>query len=169
MKQIHQFNNDDEWYTRDEDVEMIINNFRISKDSTIWCPFDKEESAFVRVLKTNGYKVIYSHIDDGKDFFNYEPSEKYDLILSNPPFYGKAKILQRLIELNKPFGLIFGIQCFNSGEFVKLLNEVNNLQFCFLSKRLKFHKGNQDTKLPSPTFHSLVLCNDLLDKKIKII
>lgn len=35
---------------------------------TIWCPFDKAESQFVKVFKDAGYKVIHSHIDEDKDF-----------------------------------------------------------------------------------------------------
>lgn len=39
----------------------------LSKSSTIWCPFDKEESQFVQVLRKSGYNVIFSHIDTRKD------------------------------------------------------------------------------------------------------
>ena len=31
-------------------------------------------------LKKHNYKVIYSHIDNGQDFYNYEPDEYYSLL-----------------------------------------------------------------------------------------
>ena len=34
----------------------------LPKDKIIWCPFDKEDSEFVKVLTEKGYKVVYSHI-----------------------------------------------------------------------------------------------------------
>ena len=32
---------------------------------------------YVKVFKEEGYKVIASHIDEGKNFFFYEPEEDY--------------------------------------------------------------------------------------------
>ena len=40
----------------------------LPKDKIIWCPFDKEDSEFVKVLTEQGYKVVYSHIENGQDF-----------------------------------------------------------------------------------------------------
>lgn len=169
MKQCYQFKEDNEYYTFKKDVENFLDNVNISKDKIIWCPFDTDDSAFVKVLREREYKVINTHISTGQDFYDYEPKEHYDIILSNPPFKGKAKTIERLIKLNKPFAMIYGIQCFNSGGFTRLLNNVNNLEMLFLCKRLKFHKGVEDNKVPSPTFHSMWICNDLLGTKIKII
>lgn len=169
MKQCYIFNDDNEYYTFKKDVENFLNNVDIAKDKVIWCPFDNENSAFVKVLREGGWEVICSHISNGKDFYNYEPKGHYDIILSNPPFKNKAKTMKRLIELNKPFAMIYGIQCFNSGGFTRELKNVKNLQFLLLCKRIKFHKGIENEKLPNPTFHSMWICNDLLDSKIKII
>lgn len=169
MKQCYQFNEDNEYYTFKKDVENFLDNVVIPKDKVIWCPFDTENSAFVKVLRDRGVEVIYSHISNGQDFYVYEPEKHYDIILSNPPFKNKAKTMKRLIELNKPFAMIYGIQCFNSGGFTRELKNVKNLQFLLLCKRIKFHKGIENNNLPNPTFHSMWICNDLLDDKIKII
>lgn len=61
---------------------------------SIWCPFDKEESEFVKLIRAEGHKVICSHIDEGKNFFYWEPEENYDYIISNPPFSIKDDILK---------------------------------------------------------------------------
>lgn len=58
------------------------------KDKTIWCPCDKEDSEFVKVLKENGFNIVYSHIDYGQDFFAYTPRQ-FDVILTNPPYKNK--------------------------------------------------------------------------------
>lgn len=73
----------DEVYTPFYVVEPILEF--IPTDKVVWCPFDKGWSAFVQCLKERGNEVVYSHIDEGKDFLTYEPPY-FDLILSNPPF-----------------------------------------------------------------------------------
>jgi len=161
-----QFKNDDEWYTFKKDVKRFLDHIKIPKNKIIWCPFDNNSSAFPIVLKEEGYKVIISHIFNDQDFYTYEPKEKYDIIMSNPPFKGKANVIDRLLHLDKPFALIFGIQCFSSGGFNLRLSLFNNLKMVFIQKRMKFHKGIEDPKLPSPTFHSMWICNEIenLDK-----
>ena len=77
----------------------------LSKDKVIWCPFDEEWSAFYRRLKELGFTVIRSSLAEGQDFFTYEPSE-WDVIVSNPPFSIKDKVLERLYSLNKPFAIL---------------------------------------------------------------
>lgn len=74
----------DECYTPEYGVKPIIKY--IPKNWVVWCPFDKEDSQFVKLIKENGNKVIYSHIDNGQDFYTYEPKEHWDCIVSNPPF-----------------------------------------------------------------------------------
>ena len=92
----------DECYTPYYGVEPILEY--IPKNATVWCPFDTEESEFVKqISQTN--KVIHSHIKNGKDFFEYEPKE-WDIIISNPPFTNKRKYFERALSFNKPFALI---------------------------------------------------------------
>ena len=101
------WNDKDEYYTPSILVEPILKYLK--PNSTIWCPFDTKESEFVILFKEAGHKVIYSHIWLGQDFFEYEPDEHYDYIISNPPFTKKYEILDRLYELDKPFAMILGI------------------------------------------------------------
>ena len=77
----------------------------LPKDKIIWCPFDKEDSEFVKVLTEQGYKVVYSHIENGQDFYTYEP-EEWDILVSNPPFTNKRQIFERALSFSKPFALI---------------------------------------------------------------
>lgn len=75
-------NKNDEWYTPREAVLPILKYLKQS--STIWCPFDTEESEYVKVLQQAGHNVIYTHIINGEDFFDY--NIECDYIISNPPY-----------------------------------------------------------------------------------
>ena len=50
----------DEFYTPLYAIEPILKY--IKPNSTIWCPFDTEESLFVNELIKGGHKVINTHI-----------------------------------------------------------------------------------------------------------
>lgn len=51
---------DDENYTPEYAVQPILRY--ISANAIIWCPFDTEQSEFVKQIKAKGNKVIFSHI-----------------------------------------------------------------------------------------------------------
>ena len=71
MSQIqYKFNKNDEYYTPTYAVYPIVKYLK--QGSTVWCPFDKEESNFVQVLRKEGFNVIYGHIETGQDFFKVE-------------------------------------------------------------------------------------------------
>lgn len=59
------FNAKDEYYTPRILVDVVLPYIKPS--STIWCPFDTENSEFVLSLTEAGHKVIYSHIWNGKE------------------------------------------------------------------------------------------------------
>ena len=60
----------DEVYTPYYAVEPLTEF--LPKDKIIWCPFDKEDSEFVKQITAKGNKVIHSHIDEGKDFYTLD-------------------------------------------------------------------------------------------------
>lgn len=66
------------------------------------------DSAYVKVLSEAGYRVITSHIDDGMDYFTYEP-DNWTVMVSNPPFSKKDEVLERAYSLGKPFALLLPI------------------------------------------------------------
>ena len=96
-------NHSDEKYTPRYAVLPIIKY--LPKNVTVWCPFDTEHSEFVIALREHGYKVEYSHIFTGQDFYLYEP-ERWDIIVSNPPFSNKARVFERCLSFGKPFALL---------------------------------------------------------------
>lgn len=89
----------DEQYTPAYAVAPIVKY--IPKNKTVWCPFDTEHSEFVLAMRDAGIKVVHSHILTGEDFFSYEP-EKWDMIVSNPPFSIKQKVVERCLAAVQP-------------------------------------------------------------------
>lgn len=116
----------------------------IDKSKTIWCPFDDKDSEYVKVFQENGYNVIYSHIDEGKNFFDYEPKEPYDIIISNPPFSIKDEILHRCNELNKPYALLLPLPTLQGKE---RFDDLNGSQVLVFDKRICYFRDKSKTEL----------------------
>ena len=53
----------DECYTPAYGVAPIIKY--IPKNAVVWCPFDTDDSEFVKQITANGNRVIASHIGKG--------------------------------------------------------------------------------------------------------
>ena len=152
--------NNDECYTPCYGVKPLLKY--IPKDAIIWCPFDKEESEFVKQInKTN--KVVFSHIDNGQDFFEYEP-EQWDIMISNPPFTNKRKYFERALSFNKPFALIMTNTWLNDSAPKQLFKD-KDLQLLMFDKRMKFISpdGRDNNKI---TFSSSYYCWNFLPKQI---
>ena len=152
--------NNDECYTPDYAVKPILEY--IPKDVTVWCPFDTEESEFVKqISKTN--PVTYSHLDKGQDFFQYQPSE-WDIMISNPPFSNKKKFFEKALSFNKPFALIMTNTWLNDST-PKILFKDKDLQLLMFDKRMEFvnPNGQVNNKI---TFSSSYYCWNFLPKQI---
>lgn len=150
------FNIKDEYYTPPILVKPILKY--IKPNSVIWCPFDTENSEFVIQLRNEGHKVIYTHIINGEDFFEYEPKEDYDYIISNPPFTKKLKVFDRLYKLNKPFAMICGLPILNYQEVGKFFLD-KELQLLIVDKKVSFD-GN------TASFNNSYFCYRILPKDI---
>jgi hypothetical protein len=136
----------------------------LKKGITIWCPFDKEYSNYVKEFQKAGYNVIYSHIDDNKNFFYYEPEEHYDVIISNPPFSIKDEVLKRLSELNKPYAMLLPLPSLQGQKrFEYLLNS----QALIFNKRINFYKDIEMKEIQKGvSFASIYICKDFLPRDL---
>ena len=150
------FKKRDEYYTPKILVEPILKY--INKDDVIWCPFDTENSEFVHILKENGNEVIYSHINYGQDFFEYEPKEHYDIIISNPPFTKKLEVFNRLFDIGKPFAMIMNLTVLNYQIIGNYFID-KNIQLLIVDKKVSFN-GN------TSSFNSSYFCYNLLPKDL---
>ena len=155
----------DEVYTPSYAVKPIL-KYITMKDypATVWCPFDTEESEFVKLIRAEGHKVINSHIDEGKNFFYWEPEEKYDYIISNPPFSIKDDILKRLYELNKPYAMLLPIP---SLQGQKRFPYIKDCQALIFDKRINYFKDLITKEIQKGvSFGSFYLCRDFLPQDL---
>lgn len=124
-----------------------------------WCPFDKYSSKFARVLIDEGHHVVYSHLDNGDDFYSYEPKQ-WNAILSNPPFTNKRGIFERALSFGKPFALLMSNTWLNDAAPKQLFRD-RPLQLLMFEERMKFLGcGNKIT------FSTSYFCCDFLPKQI---
>lgn len=154
----------DEFYTPYYAIEPLLKY--IKPNSTIWCPFDTDESLFVKTFEKLGYTVIYTHINDGYDFFETTPPE-CDYIISNPPYSCKGEVLERLFSFNVPFAMLVGVVgLFESQKRFNMFKN-NDFEIMYMNKRIAYFKDYSEQK-PSlnPPFSSVYVCHNMLPKQI---
>ena len=167
MKKIYEtFHINDECYTPDYAVKPLLKYLKKFKDKKIWCPFDTEESEYVKVLNNAGYNVIYSHKDSGDNFYDFgeglfaKDLPDFDILVSNPPFHNKAILVEKVIALGKPFALLLPMTWLNDSAPYRLFSEIG-LELMLFNKRVRFKNcGNQ------PSFGVGYYCRGILPDKI---
>jgi len=143
-------------------VDSIIKY--IPKDKIIWCPFDCEWSAFYQKLKEEAFNVVRSSISEGQDFFEYEP-EEWDIIVSNPPFSLKDRVLERLYLLNKPFAILLPLNSLQGKTRYKYFKQ--GIQILSFDARVCYHdKTHMDSVVKGSPFATAYFCRDLLPKDL---
>lgn len=164
MSQIqYKFNKNDEYYTPAYAVIPIMEY--IPKSKVIWCPFDTDESQFVKVFKSNGYNVINSHISTGDDFFSVSIPD-CDYIISNPPYSLKGEVFKRLYEIGKPFAMLINFQgIYDHRERFELF-KTHRVEMLYLSPRVNYIKPDSYESTGVP-FQSGYLCSGILDNQLE--
>ena len=150
----------DECYTPAYGVTPILKY--IPNNAKVWCPFDTQESEFVKQISKQN-EVVYSHISHGQDFYEYEP-DSWDVMVSNPPFTNKRQIFERALSFEKPFALVMTNTWLNDSA-PKQLFQTKELQLLMFDKRMRFIMANgEDNK--KITFSSSYYCWNFLPKQI---
>ena len=154
----------DEFYTPEYAISPIIKY--IPKNSTIWCPFDTDNSLFVKLFKKNDFEVINTHLENGQDFFKID-APNCDYIISNPPYSLKTEVFERLFEIGKPFAMLVGVVgLFESQKRFNLFKN-NQFEIMYFNKRVSYFKSYDEKKASlNPPFSSVYLCSKMLPKQI---
>ena len=155
---------DDEVYTPAYAVEPILKY--IEPNSIVWCPFDTQESIFVKKLKEAGHTVIATHISNGSDFFKISVPE-CDYIISNPPYSVKGEVLKRLFKIGKPFGMLVSVVgLFESQERFEMFRD-NVFEIMYMNRRIVYFKDySEPIPYLNPPFSSVYVCHKMLPKQI---
>ena len=156
--------NTDEWYTPKECVELIVPYLKRGGYKKILCPFDKEESNFVKVLSDHGFEVQYSHIETGTDFFDIDNLDDFDAVVSNPPFSKRQMILEKLFASKVPFAMILNFNGLFDSKARWHLFKDNPFQLLIPLGRMHFF--NDECVGNSPNFQSIYVCKEMLPEQI---
>lgn len=156
----------DEYYTPAYAVKVILPFLKNKGFKHIWCPFDKEHSEFVKILKEEGFNVTFGHIETGQDFFSYkEPPVGVDCIVSNPPFSKRTAIFEELFNFGLPFAMIMNFNGLFDAKARFELFKNNKFELLVPKGRMCFFNENMEAK-NSPNFQSVYVCSGILDNQI---
>lgn len=127
-------------------VENVYDLIDIKSFKNIWFPFNNYDSEFK--LKADELKLQYkaTHIFDdlGNDFFNTEPPEECELLISNPPFSKQNEIIKRSFELIrqgkiKSFCLLLPLATLETPTRAEMYQKhIDKLSIIIFKKRIKF-------------------------------
>lgn len=107
----------------------------LKKEWLIWeCACGRRN--LVKALNEKGFSAIGTDILTGDDFLKWLP-EKFDCIITNPPYSIKQQFLERCYTLKKPFALLLPLTTFETQKRQELFKRYG-LEVIFLSKRLNF-------------------------------
>jgi len=81
-----------------------ISNY-LPKNKIIWMPFYGDGKC-EEIMQELGFDKV---IHEERDFFEYEPPE-WDIIVDNPPYSIKKKVLERCASFKKPFVLLLPLR-----------------------------------------------------------
>ena len=115
-------------------------------------------------IQAGGWQVERSSLEDGQNFFEYEPKE-YDIIISNPPFTQKDEVLKRLYELGKPFAILLPLNSLQGVSRYKYFKQ--GIQLLAFDKRIGFHNpGNMQEFKKGSSFATAYFCKDILPQDL---
>ena len=104
----------------------------IPKDKIIWEAFYGDGNSG-KYLTDLGFNIIHEPIN----FFEEEPTE-WEMLVSNPPFSKVKEIMQRLLQLDKPFIMIMPSSKINTS-YMRAWKD-KGLQIIIPRKRIHFEK-----------------------------
>jgi len=155
----------DEFYTPEYAITPILKY--IPQNALVWCPFDTEESNFVKMIKAAGIRVYHTHVNHGADFMSTVPLYGVTHIISNPPYSRKGEVLQRCFDMKIPFAMLVGVVgIFESQKRFDMFRK-NDFEIMYLNRRVAYFKDFSEPK-PSlnPPFSSVYICSGMLPKQI---
>ena len=147
----------DEYYTRQEDAEIIASNI-IQLPLKVWLPFNDTNSVWVDVLRERGFETVATE----GDFFTTAPPAGVQCIISNPPFSTKKEVMDRIRKLGLRFVLILPFQWLNDGIPMEYGHQI-------MLFRQRMHFNTPQGCLNKPRANCFVLSDGLLKKDLTFV
>lgn len=89
-----------------------------------------------KALRAEGYAVVGSDILDGHDFLRWHP-DKFDCIVTNPPFSLKDRFLSHAYSLGRPFAFLLPLTTLET-KHRQTLFRVHGLEMVLLPWRVDY-------------------------------
>lgn len=124
----------------------------IPKNTIIWEPA-RGEGNLVIALESHGYNVVSSSLDDGQDFFEYQPA-KWDIIVTNPPWSISAKWTRRCFLLGRPFALLLKSDKQQDIGFQKLNQQYGDFEQIHPDSRIDYKMPNKGWEAAGSPFNT---------------
>jgi len=106
----------------------------LKKDWIIWEPAEGRGN-LTKALRELGFKVIGTDIKSGHDFLKWQP-EKFDCIVTNPPYTLRYEFIKRCYELGKPWAMLMTLTTLEGRR--QELFEKYGIELLLLNKRVNF-------------------------------
>jgi ParB-like chromosome segregation protein Spo0J len=107
----------------------------LAKFSDIWEPA-AGDGLIVKALSGNGWNVIGSDLLQAENFFEYQP-ERWDCLVTNPPYSIKLKWIDRCYQLGKPFALLMPVETLGSKNAQEMFEKFG-MELIVLNRRVNF-------------------------------
>ena len=143
-------NYSDEWYTDQSTVDKCLELLLAAPNSTIMCPFDSEDSLFVKTLLAKGHQVIHSITDYLTN--DYE----YDYLVTNPPFSIKDSVIEKVYQSGKRTVLILPLDSLGGVKRHSLYQEYEYPHIYIPTRRISYYDQSWK-KREGSNFHSVIM------------
>ena len=141
----------DEWYTSQATVDKAIELLNPEPNSLVLCPFDSENSLFVKTLEGMEHSVIY-----GIDDFIEGQFRLCDYIITNPPFSVKDKVIQKVYEYGVKAVLIMPIDALGGVKRHEMYREYGYPTVYVPARRIAYYDETGALRKGS-SFHSVIM------------
>lgn len=117
-----QYLRNDEFYTRLKDVRRELQYYDFT-DKVVYCPCDREESAFVQYFKAGKAKEVLWCEKDFRKSYSQNLMQEADVVVTNPPFSLIREFLAVLKKFGKKFLILAPLSIINNSEVFKGLQK----------------------------------------------
>lgn len=138
--------------TPPEVTQALIDFLGIPQGATIWEPAAGEHD-MVNVLEKGGYNVIATDIATGTDFLNCDLPDKFDWVITNPPFSKSEEFIKRCLDFDRPFAMLLKSQYWHARSRYSLFKDFRPSYVLPLTWRPDFlFKTREDGKRGNSVF-----------------
>jgi hypothetical protein len=135
----------------------------LKTNTVIWEPAVGEGNIAME-LSDKGFDVEIGDILRGQNFFEYEP-DKWDVLVTNPPYSLKYRWLKRCYELGKPFALLLPVETLGAKTAQELMQEYG-FEVMLLNRRINFKMPNAGWSGGGSQFATMWFCWQVLPQPI---